>query len=131
MSNYDNDIEEYWHERMTDEIRTAAGRANYDLMYGPTYYDADAEPASCFDESAIPFDFQAACRKVRDWADENMYPLFMEDWCGMLETSPPEQFEEVETEDGEVEYVDTDRPYSEWDVRDQMKIVFGELARYL
>lgn len=130
--NYDKDIEEYWAERMPEEIKVLANKANNDLYFGPSYYDEDGNEMSCFDEGAIPFDFGAACRAIKEWCDENMYPLYLEDGCGILEEFPPEFFEELENEDGELVVSEVEGDYREWDIRDQMKIVFGkELARYL
>ena len=132
MSTYDKDIEAYWAERMPAEIKTLANKAINDLYSGPSYYDADDNEVSCFDEGAIPFDFSAACRAITDWCEENMCNLYLEDWCGVLETAPPPQFEEVANDDGEIEVIDVERPYYEWSMREQMKIVFGnELAAYL
>jgi hypothetical protein len=130
--NYDKDIEEYWAERMPEEIKVLANKANNDLYSGPSYYDEDGNEMSCFDEGAVPFDFRAACRAIKEWCDDNMYTLYLEDWCGILQVVRPEEFEEVENEDGEVELIEIEKLYYEWDTRDQMKIVFGEeLARYL
>ena len=132
MSTYDKDIEAYWAERMPAEIKTLANKALRDLYFGPSYYDADDNEMSCFDEGAIPFDFRAACRALTDWCDERMVPLYVEPWCGVLQDYRPEEFEAVEDEDGEVRTTMVELEYYEWDVRDQMKIVFGnELAAYL
>lgn len=132
MSTYNEDISEYWHERMPAEIKELSRKANHDLYFGPSYYDADDIEVSCFDEGAIQLDFKAACKAITEWCDENMYPLYLEDGCGILEEFPPEFFEEVENDDGEVVLVEVERPYYEWDIRDQMRIVFGkELAHYL
>lgn len=116
MSNYDKDIEEYWHERMPEEIKEVFDKAINDLYTGPSYFDADGNEVSCFDEGAIHFDFSAACTKLRDWADENMTPLYLEEWCEMLQEDPP---------------ANSDEAYYCWDEHSQKKIVFGELAPYL
>ncbi len=114
--NYDADIKEYWHERMPAEIKELFDKAYSDLMLGPSYYDEDDNEVSCFEEGAIPFNFTSACRKIGDWCDENMTPLYLEDWCGVLETEPPE---------------DREAEYYCWDEHSQKKILFGELAPYL
>ena len=132
MSTYDKDIEAYWAERMPEEIKKLFDKAINDLYSGPSYYDEDDNEVSCFDEGAIPFDFRAACRALTDWCDERMVPLYVEPWCGILQDCQPEEFEEVEDDDGEVRTTMVELEYYEWDVRDQMKIVFGnELAAYL
>lgn len=131
MSNYEKDIAEYWKERMPQEINKLSHRASADLYFGPTYYDEEDDEVTCFDEGATQFNFLGACKKISDWCDDNMYTLYMEPWCGMLEPCRPEQFEEVETEYGDTEVVELEVEYYEWSVRDQMKIVFGELAKYL
>lgn len=115
MNKYDADIKEYYQERMPDDIQTLAARAMYDLNFGPLYLSEEDESCSPFDEDSHRFDFTEACRKISDWCDENMTPLFMEEWCGYLEGNRPEG----------------DEPYFEWDEQAQKKILFGELAAYL
>ena len=117
---------------MPAEIKELSRKANHDLYFGPSYYDADDNEVSCFDEGAIQLDFKAACRAITEWCDENILPLYLELWCGILQDCRPEAFEEVENEEGDGELVELEMEYYEWDVRDQMKIVFGnELAVYL
>lgn len=131
MHKYDNDIIEYWHERMPHALKELANKALHDLYCGPSYYDGNGDEVSCFDEDAIAFEFLKACKEVGAWCEDSMHPLYLDAWCGMLEAAPPEQYEEIENDEGEVEEVYAERSYYEWDVRNQMKILFGELASYL
>jgi hypothetical protein len=116
MSRYDSDIKEYWQSRMPEDIQLLANRARDDLSFGPVYLNKDDEICAPFDEGAVQFDFIVACRKIGEWCDENITPLYVEYWCGVLETEPPE---------------DREAEYYCWDEFTQKEILFGELASYL
>jgi hypothetical protein len=132
MSNFDHDIKEYWHERMPAEIKELFDKAYSDLMFGPSYYDEDDNEVSCFEEGAIPFNFTSACRKIGDWCNKAMVPLYVEPWCGILQDVRPGEVEVEENEDGEQELIElVCNEYYEWDEHSQKKILFGELAPYL
>ena len=56
---------------MPADIRKLRARITNDLYGGPTYYDADDNEVTCFDEGAKAFPFVSAVKKVRDWIHEN------------------------------------------------------------
>jgi hypothetical protein len=62
--------ETYLTNTMPDDIRELIAKANNDLYSGPSYYDADGNECSCFDEGAVPFDFRAACKRISAWASD-------------------------------------------------------------
>lgn len=59
----------YLKESMPKEIRKLISKANNDLYSGPSYYDADGDECTMWDDGAIPFDFSKACAEIRDYLD--------------------------------------------------------------
>jgi hypothetical protein len=135
--NYDNDIREFFNEIMPADMKSLVSTTMSDLYSGPLYFDEDGDEVSCFDEGAIPFNFSKAVREISDWCDENLVPLYVEEWAGILQTSKPEPFltvddcqdDEEDEDDYQQEYEEPS--YYEFDIRYIKKILFGELASYL
>jgi hypothetical protein len=61
---------EWQRENMPKEIRKLISRANNDLYSGPSYYDADGDECSMWDDGAKAFNFSEACDKIREYLNE-------------------------------------------------------------
>lgn len=70
---YQEEVEaqaKYHLETMPPEVKEAIQKANNDLYCGPSYYDAEGNECSCFDEGNIPFDFKAAVKLISDYVND-------------------------------------------------------------
>jgi hypothetical protein len=103
------------------------GKARHDLYNGPSYYDADGEECSCFDDGAIAFDFVDACSRIDDALAE-VSGIWIDLDAADYSTTEPEPWED---EDGELYEPD----YSCWQEVSASEvirhIVGHELARYI
>ena len=55
---------------MPADVKRDIALCNSDLYFGPLYFDAEGEECSCFDKGAEQFNFVAALKRVRAWADD-------------------------------------------------------------
>jgi hypothetical protein len=137
MNTYDNDIREFYADKMPAHIKELIALLKRDLQWGPLYLDEDGEPCSPFDEGATLFSFDQGCAELREWADEAVDPLYMEPWCGYWQTEKPDHDGPLgyeEDEDGnEVLFLEqVEAPeYVFMDVPEIRRILFGELSSYL
>jgi hypothetical protein len=51
-------------------IADLISKAQSDLYFGPSYYDAEGEECSCFDDGAKAFDFKQACDVISKWLSD-------------------------------------------------------------
>jgi hypothetical protein len=69
---------EHYREVMPPGIKELIGKLNADLYGGPSYYDADGDECTCFDEGAERFPFVAALAELREWIDDTISDVQME-----------------------------------------------------
>jgi hypothetical protein len=60
----------YQREVMPLHIADLISKAQSDLYSGPSYYDAEGEECSCFDDGAKAFDFKQACNVTSKWLSD-------------------------------------------------------------
>ena len=59
---------DFYRDEMMPATKDLIDKLNSDLYCGPTYYNADGQ-CSCFDDGAVPFNFSAALKELREYTD--------------------------------------------------------------
>lgn len=109
------------------EIEALAYAANHDLYFGPTSEE---------DNPDFP-GFVAACQQIMEWAQDNVFTVYVDDMSGCISDREPEGY--YIDEDGESCDSDEDgatwqdaEPYYLYERRDILQALFGsELTAYL
>lgn len=139
MSRSRDPVKDYVAGQMPDTIKRLLSLAKVDLEEGPLYLDKDGNRCSEFDNDAEPFDFNSACRKIRNFFEDIGCLYVDEDGC--VHTSEPEGFTELEANpdfdpddpesDEEVEVYYGPTPYWEVPRHRIIERLTGTLAPYI